>query len=277
MASNAFITPNELQKSLNDTNLIIIDVSSYDKYKQSHIKNAIHSDVTKFIDKESPYSLMVPSKIIQEELKELGINSDSKVVIYSHNTKDGILKSSYLAFMLIYSGFENLTILDGGYMAWVFENELFTSKIIPKTKEDGNIVVDINKNIIASMKYIQNNLAIISVLDTRSTELYYGLKRSKGINAVGHIPYAKSSFYKDKFLKDGTIREQSQLDEIFIYGHELKISDEVIVYSDSALDASMEFYILYKHMGFKNAKLYEASLLEWGNKPDKVMRRFKWE
>ncbi len=81
----------------------------------------------------------------------------------------------------------------------------------------------------------------------------------------------------DKFLRDGTLREQKELDEIYIYGHELKISDEVIVYGDTVFSASMEFYILYKQMGFKNAKLYEASLLEWGNALDLPITRFKWE
>ncbi|WP_373004695.1 sulfurtransferase [Sulfurimonas sp.] len=279
IASDAFITPSELKNSLKEKNLIIIDVADADIYKTSHVKGAINSDISKFInqDPENLYSLMNSPEIIQNELRNLGINQDSKVVIYSHNTDKGILNSSYLAFMLFYSGFDNLSILDGGYMAWVFENERLTSSVLPDSSEEGNIVVKPREHLLISRDLVQSSLASTPILDARSPQMYYGVERSNRVSTIGHISYAKSSFYKDKFLRDGTLRDQKELDEIFIYGHELKSSDEVIVYADNALSATMEFYILYKHMGFKNTKLYEASLLEWGNSLDLPMTRFKWE
>ena len=140
-AFDAFITPSELKMSLSDKNLIIIDVADSFTYKKSHIKDAIHADVSKFVNHESPYSLMNPVEVIQNELKELGINRDSKVVIYSHNTEEGVLNSSYAALILLYSGFENISILDGGYMAWVFENELLTSSLKSEKPDNGNFIV----------------------------------------------------------------------------------------------------------------------------------------
>jgi len=279
LASDAFITPSELKNSLKDKNLIIIDVADALMYKESHIKDAINANVSKFInqDPENKYSLMNSTQVIQKELRELGINEDSKVVIYSHNTDKGILDSSYLAFILIYSGFDNLSILNGGYMAWVFENERLTSSIASDSKDEGNIIVKPKEYLLASRDTLQSALASTIVLDARSPQMYFGTERSDNVSSIGHISYAKSSFYKDKFLRDGTLRDNQELDEIFIYGHGLKNSDDVIVYGDSALSASMEFYILYKHMGFKNTKLYEASLLEWGNSLDLPMTRYKWE
>ena len=277
VASDAFISPSKLKQSLNNKNLIIIDVADYNIYKTSHIKGAIHADVSKFIDSQSLYSLMRSPQTIQKELSSLGINIDSQVVIYSHNTKKGILNSSYLAFILLYSGFENLTLLDGGYMAWIFENELLTSSLTPDSKDNGNFIVNKNDNILVNSSYLYDNLAAITMLDARSPQLYYGIERSTNVRLTGHISYAKSSFYMDKFLRDGTLRAQNELDQIFIYGHGLRENDEIIVYGDNVFSASMEFYILYKHMGFKNVKLYEASLLEWGNSLDLPMTRFKWE
>ncbi|EDZ61739.1 thiosulfate sulfurtransferase [Sulfurimonas gotlandica GD1] len=279
LASDAFITPSELKNSLKDKNIIIIDVADDTIYKTSHIKGAINSDVTKFInqDPQNIYSLMNSPEIIQKELRLLGINQDSKVIIYSHNTNKGVLHSSYLAFILLFSGFDNITILDGGYMAWIFEHELLTSSIVPDAKDIGNIVVKPNKYLLVSRDKVQDNLASTLMLDARSSQMYYGTERSEKVASIGHISYSKSSFYKDKFLRDGLLRDQSELDEIYIYGYGLKSSDHVIVYADNALNASMEFYILYKHMGFKNTKLYEASLLEWGNALNLPMTRFKWE
>ncbi|MFT7004073.1 MAG: thiosulfate/3-mercaptopyruvate sulfurtransferase [Sulfurimonas sp.] len=276
-ASEAFISPNELKNSLENENLIIIDVAVLSTYKTSHIKGAINCNVSNFINPESLYSQMNPIEIIQNELKELGINKNSKVVIYSHNTKKGVLNSSYLAFILIYSGFENLSILDGGYMSWLFENELLTSSDSSYASSEGNFTININQNIVVSSDIVLNTLTSTIKLDARSPQMYYGTQRSENVASVGHIKYAKSSYYADKFLRDGILRDQEELNEIFIDGHELKSTDEIIVYSDNVFSASMEFYILYKHMGFNNAKIYEASLLEWGNALDLPMTRFKWE
>ncbi|WP_294964915.1 rhodanese-like domain-containing protein [Sulfurimonas sp.] len=279
LASDAFITPNELKNSLEKKNLIIIDVSDALTYKTSHIKGAINSDVSKFINQEPEniYSLMNSPEIIQEELRNLGINQDSKVVIYSHNTDKRVLESSYLAFLLLYSGFENLTILDGGYVSWVFENERLTSATPTYIEDEGNIVVKPNKNLLVTMDSIKSSLGSTIIIDARSPQIYYGIERSNGISSIGHIPQAKSSFYKNNFLRDGSLRNQNELEKIYIDGHELKSSDEIVVYSNNVFSASMEFYVLYKHMGFKNTKLYEASLLEWENNSDLPMTRFKWE
>nr|WP_321267520.1 rhodanese-like domain-containing protein [uncultured Sulfurimonas sp.] len=277
-ASDAFITTNELKNILEDKNLIIIDVADATLYETSHIKGAISADVQKFVsDGKDKKALINSTEIIQDELRELGINEDSKVVIYSHNQQNGILNSSYLAFILLYSGFENVSILDGGYMAWIFENERLTSTQQFQAENEGNIVVKPNKNLTIDKDYVQNALASSVILDARSPQLYYGTQRSDNIRNVGHISYSKSSFYMDKFLRDNTLRTMHELDEIYLYGHELNQNNEVIVYAEDAFSASMEFFILYKHMGFKNTKLYEASLLEWGNDLDLPMTRFKWE
>lgn len=56
-----------------------------------------------------------------------------------------------------------------------------------------------------------------------------------------------------------------------------KKEDEIVIYGENAMSASMNWFILYKKMGFKNAKLYEASLLEWGNIEALPMVKYKWE
>jgi len=272
----AFISPSNLKKALKDESLIIFDTSSTALYKQGHIDGAIHVNVYKFINQESPYKLMHSTEIIQDELVNLGINKDSNIVIYSHNSANDMLNSSYLALILISHGFENVSILDGGYMAWVFENELLISSFSSSAKDDGNFKIKAKKNLLVTFEFLQNNLDKITMLDARSSEYYYGIKRSKNIKSVGHIKYAKSSYYKDKFYRDNTLRVQGELTEIYVYGHELGRNDNIIVYADDIFKASMEWYILYQQMGFKNTKVYEASLMEWGNY-NLPMTRFKWE
>jgi len=275
VAFDAFITPSKLKDSFENKKLIILDVTTKEIYKTGHIKNAIHADISLFRDIKEP-SLLAPKEKIEQELKKLGLNSDSLVVIYSRNSEQSILSSSFLALVLIQGGFENISILNGGYMAWVFENEFLVSSEPSYAQNDGNVTLT-KTNILVDLEYLKNNTSKIMLLDARSPMEYFGVEKSKDINAIGHIPHAKSSYYKDKFLKDNTLREKEELEQIYIEGHELQPEDEIIVYGDTIYSASMEWYILYKHLNFKNAKLYEKSFIEWGNLDNAAVTRFKWE
>ncbi len=275
VAFDAFITPDELKNSLNNKDLIILDVDTKEIYKAGHIKNAIHVDVSDFTDIQNPL-LMATSEKREYELSKLGINSNSYVVIYSHNTEHSVLNSSFLALVLIQGGFESVSILNGGYMAWIFEYEFLVSSESYYPQNDGNIKLN-DKNFIVDLDYIKNNISKLVILDARSTMEYFGVEKSQGIKAVGHISKARSSYYKDKFLKDGTLRDKQEIEQIYINGHELQHKDEIVVYANTIFSASMEWYILYKYLNFKNTMIYEKSFMQWGNLEDSSVTRFKWE
>jgi len=275
---DAFINPNELRANIEDKNLIIIDVDSYALYKKSHIKHAIYFDIQKLIPREeNPYMLLDSAQNVQSTLKGLGINTNSKVVLYAHNTTQGTLNSSYLAFALIYNGFENVTILNGGYMAWVFQNDLLISSEKFSPEDDGNFTFKANPNLLVDLEYLKQNPQNATILDARPIKQYYGIEKTNKIDGIGHIPHAKSAFYKYSFLSDETIRKDDELNEIYIDGDNLSQESNIITYGNSVYDASMLWYILYQKMGFKHTKLYGASLKEWGNNHAMPMQRFKWE
>ena len=275
-AGNGFISVNELQQKLHDKNLVILDVTDEATYKQGHILNAVLTDVSKFRKKEGSFEVMSDYSDVQRLLRTLGINDDSQIVIYGHGKKKELNKESYLALVLIIHGAKNVSILNGGYLAWTFQSSLLSSTDTVRPK-DGNITVSYNPDILVNMNYVKNRIGKVVMLDARPPELYYGITLSKGVKRPGHIKGAVSSFWQDKFLKDETLRNDKELKEIFLNGYDLNSSDEVISYCTGGMQASMNWYILYSYFGFKNAKLYDASLREWGNEKDTPMVRFKWE
>jgi len=271
-----FITPMELKNILDNKDAIIFDTDDLSIYNKGHINGAIHVDVKSFTYGErNPYKLMKSDSIIKDKIINLGVNKKSKVIIYAHNTQSGNLNSSYLAFILITFGFENVSILDGGYMAWVIEYDLLVNKTNVEIDDEGDINL-IPKNISVDAKYLKENIGRNFILDARATPYYYGTKIAKNIKTQGHIPQAKSSFYKNKFLKDGTIRSDDELNDIYIHGFRLSKDDNIIVYGESVYDAVVEWYIVYQKMGFKNAKLYEKSFLEYDALNYEGVR-FRWE
>lgn len=276
-AFDAFIKPNELKEHLENKNLILIDVASTELYQKGHILHSYHCDVSKLINNTKLYPLIQNSSVVQKELSQFGINYDSDVVIYSHNTDKGLQASTFLALVLISHGFNNVSILDGGYMAWIFENELLVSTQESDYTKEGDFQLKRRDNILVNYEYVEKNLKSIPIIDSRSEQHYYGIKRSSKTETIGHISHAKSNYYKNSFLTDGLLRDKEELNEMFIEGSAIQKNKEVIIYSDTIFSASVNWYILYQQMGFKESKIYEASFYEWGNYSELPLTRFKWE
>jgi len=274
-AYDAFITVEDLKKNLSDTKLIILDVNSRESYDTSHIIGALHVEMSKYVNIQDNVKLLPENLELQDQLRELGINEDSNIVIYSRSSQQEQLNSSYLAFILIYNGFTNVSILNGGYMAWVFKNNRFVSSEEPDII-DGFFSTNENSNLITNTKYIQDNLSKLQILDSRLSDYYFGTQKLESAKNFGHIPGAKSSYYKDKFLDDLELRSDKELNEIFLIGLELDRNQEVIIYGESMYSASMNWYILYQKLGFKKVKIYEASFFEWNNL-NLQTTTFKWE
>ena len=278
-AYDAFITVDTLKENLENKKLVILDVNSKSDYDKSHIIGALHVELSEFINTKDALKPLPLAKNVEKQLQKLGINNDSQIVIYSRSSEQEQLSSSYLAFVLILHGFNNVSILDGGYMSWVFKHNRLvsseTSKMVKKSNYDPFVSIE-DKSLIVTKEYIQSNLENIKILDSRSTSHYFGTTKSLDIKKFGHIPNAKSSYYKDKFLSDLTLRSTEELDDIFILGLSLHRENDVIIYGDSIFSASMNWFILYQQLGFKNTKIYEASFLEWGN-VDLSTTMFKWE
>lgn len=269
-ASQAFITPTELKQELNDKNLVLLDVTDPKTYAASHIPNAVNINAFDLRYKVDKYQLMKPSKEIEKIFRSYGINNDSKVVIYGHAKPKDLLKCSYTALALITNGHNNVSILDGGFPAWTYDFPKIVSHKIPTVKE-GNFIAKFNPNILVDLNYVKARIHKVPMIESRPSRYYYGTDQSKGVKRLGHIPGAMTSFWKDKFNSDEEILDMKDLKDIFIKHHKLSPDKEVIVYCTGGLEASMNWYVLHQHLKFKNVKIYDASMREWGNRDDTPM------
>ncbi len=275
-AFDAFISSSELKNSLDKSYIIIVDVADHTLYKQGHISGAINFDVLDLFDNNSSSPSIKSQKSLNSELEELGISSNSEVVIYSHNTTEGLGHSTLLALLLISNNFTNVSILDGGYLAWVFENELLVDTETSSAKK-GTFSFAKVKDILVNYQYLEKNRADALLIDSRSADYYYGIKRSQNTEIIGHISNAKSHYFKNNFLTDGLIRDREELKMMFVDGAEIKTYQDTIIYSNSIFSASINWYILYHHMGFKKSKVYDVSTSKWSNYPLLPFTKFKWE
>ena len=267
-ASSAFITSSELAKNIGSSNLVIIDVTDEESYKAGHIPGAVRANVGDFRHQVKEYQLMKSSSDIQDIVRSLGINNNSQIVLYGHGKTKELLKASYIALSLIVNGAKNVSILDGGYADWLFDQEKSTSTPVIKK---GNFVAEFNKDVLVDIEYMRKNIDKTPMIEARPLRYFNGTDKSKGVRRLGHIKGAMSSNWQDKFSQDERILNDDGLKKIYIKGHNLNPDKELIVYCTGGLEASMNWYITHEHMGFKNVKIYDASMREWGNRDDTPM------
>lgn len=277
-ASSAYISAVDLADELSNPNnkIVLLDITDKDEYNQAHIPNAIRTNIKKFRRSVLLHKEIKSPLEIQMLARSYGINNDTKVVIYDHGKKKEILIASYIAMAFITHGIKDIAILDGGFDAWTEENEKLVSTKIPYVKL-GNFTAKFDNKTIVNRRYIKKRVGKVTMLDSRPPRYYFGSLLSGGVERYGHIPYAISSFWGDKFTNEKYIREKDVLEEMFITANNISKDQEVILYCTGGLETAANWYILYQHLGFKKARLYDGGLRDWGNVDDTPLVRYKWE
>src|SRR4029079_10623742 len=128
-----------------DPDVLVLDIRSaidsggVEAYQQAHIPGAIHSDYDKagWRVTRGGVPFMLPTLPELEKLiGELGIDEDTHVVVVPagvHYTDFG--SPARTSWTLKVAGFSNVSILDGGYAAWVAEqNSTETGATKPSPK-----------------------------------------------------------------------------------------------------------------------------------------------
>jgi thiosulfate/3-mercaptopyruvate sulfurtransferase len=244
----------ELENILIDPNLVLIDTRSFREYSQGHIPNAVNLDLFSFhwID-TSKNGIESFNEQARKIFSYAGVTEKKNVVFY--DTVSGMLAARGV-WILQYFSHPQASMLDGGITKWSGEGRITTTK--PSNFKPANFSGMPNPKILAGFQYILDNLNKITILDVRSKEEFDGtLVRAA---RAGHIPTSTNIDWNENISKDGTMKKNADLSEIY----QLPRDAEIVTYCQGAYRAA-NTYIALKKIGFKNVKVYLGSWGEWGN------------
>ncbi|MDY0116857.1 MAG: rhodanese-like domain-containing protein [Sulfurimonadaceae bacterium] len=265
-----------LSKNLDNKNLRIVEVSSQESYNLAHIPNATNTDIDKWRSDNGTYAVLKDIKTIEQEIRSHNIDKKSEVVIYADiQTPRDFLKTSYIFWALHYVGIENVALLDGGKQAWTKANGTFSQAKASIKQSD--FKAKVNPKILASKEYVTKNLGKIPMIDARPSDNYLGITPTNGVKRDGHIKGAMSYSWNYSVDKEYMLKDVKKLDTLFKDGYNLDKKKEVLVYCTGGLETSYNYFVLRGVLGYKNVRLYDASMKEWGNLDTTPMTQYKYE
>lgn len=260
-----FVSYKWLEESLYKDNMIILDargelsdpLAGQELYDAGHIPNAQFVSLEEVMTGElSEHGGRHPLPDIDrfvEDMKELGIDDESTVIIYD----DGSLSfAGRLFWLLKYIGKDDVKVLKDGYNGWVRSGGDI-SESSPFIDKSENLTVNINDKIKVEMEHVRNSISKdgVALVDSRDHVRYSG--ESEPLDKIpGRIPSAINYPYDELISEDFP-----SIDEIKEHYKELQDKDEVILYCGSGVSATVNF-MLMEEAGLE-PKLYPGSFSDW--------------
>jgi thiosulfate/3-mercaptopyruvate sulfurtransferase len=276
-----------LKAHLSDPVLIVLDVrsaidgSTPETYAKGHIPGALASDYDKsgWRATRNGIPFMLPSVAQLEKLiGELGIDEDSRVIVVPAGvsaTDFGSATRVYWTLKVV--GVKKVSILDGGYAAWVAAGaEVQTgvntpSPTIFESKIDSSLIADA-ADVEDMLKTHKGTL-----VDARPAPFFTGKTKVDIAGAYGHIPSA-INIDSAEFYDENTNRLKP-LPELKKIAAQIPGGGPVISYCNTGHWSSTDWFVLAELLGRKDVKVYYGSMVDWTFVPTRPVTssRTKWD
>ena len=260
-----------LREHLGDDDLVVFDASwhmpatgrdGFEEWKQEHIPGSRFFDFDgRICDPQASLPHMMPDEgIFTREMRALGLNRDSRVVVYDAM---GMFSSPRAWWMLRAMGCENLALLDGGLVAWdEADYPIESCREVPdytagdfEARFDAAQVADAG----AVLAALEDDS--VCVLDARPQPRFSGEAEEPrpGLRR-GHMPGALNMPFPELF-HHGLFRSKAELEEMLkpLVGD----SRSSICSCGSGVTACIIAFALH-YIGDDRVAVYDGSWCEWG-------------
>ena len=208
---------------------------------------------------EMPNTLPDPG-YFQQEVRKLGINKNSCVIVYD---KIGMYSSPRVWWLFKVMGHKNVGVLNGGLPNWVNIGYPVTPL---KTYQDatGDFTSDFNEELVVKLESVLANITSkeCQVLDARSSGRFNATEPEPRAGlAGGHIPNSQSLPHS-QIVKNGIMVSEEELKRIFA---DLNKESKPMVFSCGSGITACILALAAEQAGFTNFSVYDGSWTEWAS------------
>ncbi len=261
-----------LAKNLGHSDWIIVDCR-YDlmhgeagqkAWLESHIPGAVYASVSgdlsgKPVTDHGRHPMPAPETMIRT-FSQLGIDSSKQVIVYDDI---GGAFAARLWWMLRYMQHDAVAVLDGGWSAWISENNR-----PQESGETSNPEAEFSGDPVSERLVLLDQISEVKLLiDSRDPDRYQG-KLEPIDRAAGHIPGAINHFWQKNLNGNGQFLSPDQLQESFENLLGETGSEYAVFYCGSGVTACHNI-LAVSHAGLAEPRLYGGSWSEWSADPSR--------
>ena len=235
-------------------------------FDRGHIPGAQFLDLAgDAADTTSGLEFTLPEPAVLEELfRRIGINMDSRVVLYSSSN---VMWSTRAWWLLHYLGHPRIAVLDGGFDAWCADGRAVDTAV-PRLPR-GDFAARPRPQVFADKQAVADAIGDPSVCTVNSLgaathrgEARSSYARQGRIAGSGNLPFSE-------LLSEGRFKSTDEMREVLAASGMLD-AERVITYCGAGIAATIDAFACVL-VGQDRVAVYDGSLSEWALDPDAPM------
>lgn len=264
-----------LTEHLGNPSLVVIDIrdktEAADPYAVGHVPGSVNAQYASYGWRakvgEVP-GLLPTAEQIQPLIANLGVDNDDHVVLITNGTNASDFGSAtrvYWTFKVY--GHDNVSILDGGWVAWQKANGEVSTEV--PSVAAGDFTPEFRPELRADVAQVTEAIeSDTNLVDARSVAQFIGQEKTNTVKTLGHIPSAVNINF-DKFydVDNASFASKEAIAEL-VKAAGIEGQDEVISFCNTGHLASIAWFGLSEVEGL-NVRLYDGSMSEWTQDPSR--------
>lgn len=268
-AAQPLLTPQELNASLSDANVRVIDIRDAKSYAAGHIPGAVNAPYGQWRGPANNPGEMLPLPKLTTLVQSLGLTPATHAVVVSSGANATDFGSSARVYWTLkVLGLKELSILNGGVQAWSdakLEQNNEAVKIAASSFQP-----QLDTSLIASTDEVRKhvNAKDAVLVDARPAPFFNGETRAPAAKVAGTLPTAVN-LQHDKWFAPGssTFVGADQAKQIAA-SSPIDPAKETVSFCNTGHWAATNWFAMSEVLGQKNVKLYPGSMTEWTQDPN---------
>jgi thiosulfate/3-mercaptopyruvate sulfurtransferase len=247
----------ELEAMLSREGVVVVDTRQEDEYLTAHVPGAVRVDVTAWQQKGLEEGGLDDAEFWANTTGELGIDNDTKVVVYGNSPTT----AARIWWHLAYAGVPQVMLLDGGWNLWNVGGK--PTETDATTPEPAEFEPKFDKSLLVTKEQLKQKLGDPDdetvVLDTRTEGEYLGkdVRGSRG----GHLPDAVHCEWSEMLDANGRFKSNEEIRQVVAL-RDIQPDAALVTHCQSGGRASLELFAL-RMAGFENAANFYGGWSQW--------------
>ncbi|MBK5931932.1 sulfurtransferase [Halochromatium salexigens] len=265
-----------LKDDQGQSDLVVLDIQSPKDYQRFHIPGAVNAPYDRWrtqppkqdsktarTDASELTSMLPPIEQLETMVGDLGVGNDDHVVIVATGRGSGDLAASARVFWTLkVIGHEQVSVLDGGLVAYADAGAPLARGI--ETRPTTDYQANFQSALVPDAQAVRAALAAkTSLVDARGEGEFVGVYTSGDAERPGTIP--GSRHLPHDWVSDsgsGTLRSPGALKALF-EARGIATDGEQVHFCHSGHRAALTWFAAYAVLGNEEAVLYDGSMMEW--------------